>query len=97
MNNPTVSFTTYFEGRWSAAYEVFPIMNGRSELVGGFTVIDGPVWKCFIATRGYIESLNLGNSPVWITPEGEGGEISKLYLTLTKFNDQSKEIHLEIE
>lgn len=95
----TRSFTTFFNGWWSPANETFPIMNSRGELVGAFLVIEGPVWKCFIAARGYTESLAIdGGQPLWVTPRESGGGCTEcLTLSLTKINEDSREILLEEE
>lgn len=99
MNNPTRRFTAHFEGCWSPASEVFPIQNYEGVLVGGFTIIDGPVWKCFIASRGYGECLAIGTGArLWVTPDVDlrlGTQ--KLVLSLVKINEHSKEVNLEEE
>jgi hypothetical protein len=88
-------FTTVFEG-WSPAHEVFPILNAEKVLIGGFLVIEGPVWKCFISARGYPESLMLedpDNAP-WVTPiRNSDGAIDQLLVSTIKMNDESKRIY----
>jgi hypothetical protein len=93
----TRSFTTFFNGYWSPANESFPILNQRGELVGGFVVIEGPVWKCFIASRGYAESIAIGTGQaLWVTPRNSGGNcVEAITLSLEKINDDSREIMLE--
>lgn len=98
--NTTRTFTTFFDHLWSPAFEVFPIENAEGVLVGGYTVIDGPVWKCFIATRGYGESLAIGspNSKLYVTPDiGPTGRTEKLTLSLVKISEESKLVNLEEE
>ena len=90
-------FTTVFEG-WSPANEVFPIVNAEKVLIGGFLVIEGPVWKCFVSSRGYPESLSLEDpsSPPWITPiRGSDDSIIQLMVSTIKINDESKRIYIK--
>jgi hypothetical protein len=89
-------FTVAFEG-WTPAFEVFPIENADGTLIGGFLVIDGPVWKCFISRVGYPESLTLEDSenPPWITPlRAEDSSIVKLVVSNVKTSEESKRIRL---
>ncbi len=95
--NKVVRFTTFFDG-WSPAFEVFPIMNAEGILVGGFTVIDGPVWKCFVASRGYSESLRLMDGNLYVHPvRDSSGAIVKLVLSAYKEDQESRQIKPEDE
>jgi hypothetical protein len=94
--NSTVRFTVVFEG-WTPAFEVFPVENSDGLLVGGFLVIEGPIWKCFVSRSGYPESLFLNDSdnPPWITPVRETDDsIIKLIISNIKMNDESKRLHI---
>jgi len=90
----TKKFVVAFDG-WTPAFEVFPVVNSDGLVIGGFLVIDGPVWKCFVGRTGYPESLSLDDSdnPPWITPvRAEDDSIVKLVVSNVKTNDESKRI-----
>jgi len=89
-------FTVAFEG-WTPAFEVFPIENVEGILIGGFLVIEGPIWKCFVSRVGYPESLTLEDSddPPWVTPtRADDNSIVKLVVSSIKMNEESKRIRL---
>jgi len=88
--NSVYHFDVILEG-WSPAGEVFPVVNENSDLVGGFTVSDGPIWKCFVSARGYPESLAItSGNPFYVTPITESGAIVELRLSMIKINEESK-------
>ncbi len=94
-SDATVKFAVGFDG-WTPAFEVFPIVNSDNLVVGGFLVIEGPVWKCFVAKHGYPESLSLGDNdnPPWITPvRAADDSIVKLVVSSVKTSEESKKIH----
>lgn len=83
-------FTLGFEG-WSPAFEAFPIVNAEDIIIGGFTVVEGPTWNCWISGKGYPESLFLSDGKCFVTPSrGEDGSIDKLIVSIGKISDESR-------
>ena len=92
MKSNVLKFTTFFEG-WSPAFEVFPIIanSDLNQIVGGFTVIEGPVWKCFIARTGYQESILVTENKGYATPQRDvTGAITTILLSDWAINEESK-------
>jgi hypothetical protein len=89
-------FTTFFEG-WTPAYEVFPVVNNSNLLLGGFTVLDGGVFKGFISVTGP-ESMAAANGSLYATPSrDESGAITLITISDMKLTEESRLITIEEE
>lgn len=95
-----VRFTVPLDG-WSAEYEIIPIKSHASNgVIGGATIMPGPVWACFIAKSGYYESLGLSmGDKTFITPVLSDKDGSIIELTLSSFTlgDYTKPVTLQEE
>ena len=93
-----IRFATFFDG-WSPSQEVFPITTFlEQKLVGGFLVIEGPVWKCFIARIGYSESITIAAGWCYLTPKVDtDGSIISLVLSSFSLDSTSKKVAIEEE
>ena len=91
-------FDAVLEG-WTPAGEVFPITNENSQIIGAFTVSDGPIWKCFVSARGSYEALMItSGDKFYLTPIlTSDGSITELRVSMFKVNDDSKSMTAEGE
>lgn len=87
-----VRFTTVFLGEWSPANEVFPIISNLYQtVIGGFLVVEGPAWKCFMSRTGYTESMSVSDGQFYLTPKkASDGSIIALIVSDMAINTDSK-------